>query len=49
MVVVMGSRLATPSTGYGHVAPAGVTGILLCLSKKLGTYLVVDYARGVER
>jgi hypothetical protein len=48
VVFVNGQSARHPSTGYGRVAPAGGTGIRLCLSKKVGTYLAVDYAWGVE-
>jgi len=37
-----------PSTGFGRLAPAGGAGIRLALSKKVGTYLAVDYAVGLE-
>lgn len=37
-----------PATGYGRLAPAGGTGIRLCLSKKANTYLGVDYAWGIQ-
>ena len=45
---VNGQSARSPATGYGRVAPAGGTGIRLCLSKKVGTYLAVDYAWGLE-
>jgi outer membrane protein assembly factor BamA len=48
VVFVNGQSARNPSTGYGRVAPAGGTGIRLCLSKKVGTYLAVDYAWGLE-
>jgi len=48
VVFLNGQSARHPSTGYGRVAPAGGTGIRLCLSKKVGTYLAVDYAWGLE-
>jgi len=48
VVFVNGQSARNPTTGYGRVAPAGGTGIRLCLSKKVGTYLAVDYAWGLE-
>jgi outer membrane protein assembly factor BamA len=48
VVFVNGQSARNPNTGYGRVAPAGGTGIRLCLSKKVGTYLAVDYAWGLE-
>ena len=47
-VFANGQSARHPATGYGRVAPAGGTGIRLCLSKKVGTYLAVDYAWGLE-
>ncbi|WP_140466105.1 hypothetical protein [Hymenobacter nivis] len=37
-----------PATGFQRVAPAGGAGLRLCLSKKVGTFLAVDYAVGVQ-
>ncbi len=48
VVFANGQSARNPDTGYGRVAPAGGTGIRLCLSKKVGTYLAVDYAWGLE-
>jgi len=48
VVFANGQSARHPTTGYGRVAPAGGTGIRLCLSKKVGTYLAVDYAWGLE-
>ncbi len=48
VVFVNGQSARHPVTGYGQVAPAGGTGIRLCLNKQVGTYLAVDYAWGTE-
>lgn len=48
VVFVNGQSTRNPNTGYGRVAPAAGTGIRLCLSKKVATYLAVDYAWGLE-
>ncbi|OGX83481.1 hypothetical protein [Hymenobacter coccineus] len=37
-----------PATGFQQVAPAGGAGLRLCLSKKVGTFLALDYAWGVQ-
>ena len=43
-----GETARDPRTGYGRVAPAVGTGLRLCLSKKVGNYLAVDYAFGIQ-
>jgi hypothetical protein len=48
VVFANGQAARNPATGYGRVAPAGGAGIRLCLSKKVGTYLSVDYAVGIQ-
>ncbi|MVN75809.1 hypothetical protein GO988_05665 [Hymenobacter sp. HMF4947] len=48
VVFVNGQSARDPATGYGRVAPAGGTGIRLCLNKQVGSYLSVDYAWGIQ-
>jgi hypothetical protein len=48
VVFLNGQSARNPTTGYGQVAPAGGTGIRLCLNKQVGSYLAVDYAWGIE-
>ena len=48
VVFANGQSARDPATGYGRVAPAGGTGIRLCLNKQVGSYLAVDYAWGIQ-
>jgi hypothetical protein len=48
VVFANGQSARNPETGFGRVAPAGGAGIRLALSKKVGTYLAIDYALGLE-
>ena len=48
VVFANGQSARNPRTGFGRIAPAGGAGIRLALSKKVGTYLAVDYALGLE-
>ena len=43
-----GQTTRNPATGYGRLAPGVGTGLRLCLNKKVGSYLAVDYAFGVQ-
>jgi hypothetical protein len=48
VVFANGQTVRAPDTGFQRVAPGGGTGLRLCLSKKVGTFLAVDYAWGVQ-